>query len=737
MKISKSKLQKLIRSEIVLKSPVSERKERGSAKEGGPSGVAAGTTGPQSGKDANWQHWDLQPRDADSVVTPQNISLAVGSQADIDLGGVSNEEDFHDFIKALITADVFGDGGSVEFQPWQPWQSAGHARSRTIHFTLVNNVIPYRDNEGVPNEETYGNPNALGVIIRPVTFNTRTTSAEEAAAGGEGGSSGESSGGLTDAIKQAIRGGVSKMVEASPGGTDEPMFDRGLKQAIEAVKRASRETEEAKAYADQVTAELDDDYDTVSEMIYGEWDDSTLGMGEDEYTHRIEAWRNLSTSWPSFQSESIKKGTLPLLSPKEVWNWVILEQNEEAAEVAVAEEIDLDDVSEEVYETFVTRVQAVLTRFPKIGWGVTDTAATIPEGVNEASYFFIKEYGNSEDEQELYTKSANALIKYNNARTGRAGVESQRRARGATRRRERGERREREAERAAAGTAAVVPQYGRGSGSTAESRVRKLVRDALLLELKKKNNLTNHSSLKERKDRGSAASGNGSDSSGESGSSNDEIESGGGTVGGNIELIKQEMDSQGITNRLMRLAILGVIGKESGFIPQVEKGYSGTSNARIRMIFGDRVSRQNLPDGKTLDQLKADDEAFFNHVYGPEFYSKYGNVDPEDGYKYRGRGFNQITFRGTYKKYGLEGDPESLNDPATAARVAVEFLAKRLDRIGGRDQEPESLNSAVEKAAQANAGLGKKGSALSRARDNTRSALRKFFRNEPEVSELA
>ena len=187
----------------------------------------------------------------------------------------------------------------------------------------------------------------------------------------------------------------------------------------------------------------------------------------------------------------------------------------------------------------------------------------------------------------------------------------------------------------------------------------------------------------------------------------------------------------------MRLAILGVIGKESGFIPQVEKGYGGTSSARIRMIFGNRVSRQNLPDGKTIDQLKADDEAFFNHVYGPEFYSKYGNVDPGDGYKYRGRGFNQITFRGTYKKYGLEGNPESLNDPATAARVAVEFLAKRLDRIGGRDQQPENLNSAVEKAAQANAGLGKKGSAITRARESTRSALRKFFRNEPEVSELA
>ena len=183
----------------------------------------------------------------------------------------------------------------------------------------------------------------------------------------------------------------------------------------------------------------------------------------------------------------------------------------------------------------------------------------------------------------------------------------------------------------------------------------------------------------------------------------------------------------------MRLAILGVIGKESGFMPQSEKGYGNTSNSRIVQIFGDRVSSENLPDGKTLDQLKADDEAFFNHVYG----GKYGNDDPGDGYRYRGRGFNQITFKGTYEKYGLGGDPDSLNDPAVAARVAVEFLSKRLDRLKGRDHEYDDINDAVDDAAQANAGLGKRGSALSRAVNTTKAAIRKHFSNEPEVSEIS
>jgi predicted chitinase len=78
-----------------------------------------------------------------------------------------------------------------------------------------------------------------------------------------------------------------------------------------------------------------------------------------------------------------------------------------------------------------------------------------------------------------------------------------------------------------------------------------------------------------------------------------------------------------------------------------------------------------------LDTLKSDDEAFFNQVYGGMF----GNA-PDEGYLYRGRGFNGLTFKGNYKKYGslvgedLVGDPEQVNDPDVAAKVAVEFFTK-------------------------------------------------------------
>jgi predicted chitinase len=142
----------------------------------------------------------------------------------------------------------------------------------------------------------------------------------------------------------------------------------------------------------------------------------------------------------------------------------------------------------------------------------------------------------------------------------------------------------------------------------------------------------------------------------------------------NIKLIIQYMNDSGITNPYTQIGILSVIGKESNYIPQSEVSYRNTSNSRIREIFGNRVPA----DDEELNALKADDEAFFNQVYGGRF----GNAEDE-GYLYRGRGFNQLTFKDNYKAYGnaigkdLVSDPDKLNNEDVAAAVAVKFFTKR------------------------------------------------------------
>ena len=108
----------------------------------------------------------------------------------------------------------------------------------------------------------------------------------------------------------------------------------------------------------------------------------------------------------------------------------------------------------------------------------------------------------------------------------------------------------------------------------------------------------------------------------------------------NIYTMVERMAKLGITNPYAQAAVLAVVSKESGFIQKSETSYRNTDNTRIRKIFGSRVPS----DDASLDLLKQNDEAFFNAVYG----GRYGNAANE-GYKYRGRGYNQLTFKGNYK----------------------------------------------------------------------------------------
>jgi len=83
----------------------------------------------------------------------------------------------------------------------------------------------------------------------------------------------------------------------------------------------------------------------------------------------------------------------------------------------------------------------------------------------------------------------------------------------------------------------------------------------------------------------------------------------------------------------------------------------------------------NVPDARAL--IAAGPVAIGNRVYA----GKIGNGDEAsgDGYKFRGRGFLQITGRYNYKTIGrqigmdLEHHPEMLEDPIIAAKAAAKY----------------------------------------------------------------
>lgn len=167
------------------------------------------------------------------------------------------------------------------------------------------------------------------------------------------------------------------------------------------------------------------------------------------------------------------------------------------------------------------------------------------------------------------------------------------------------------------------------------------------------------------------------------------------------ENLRRAMDEQGVTDPSMRAGIAAVASGEGGFRPRSEQGYGNTSNDRIRTIFGARVA--GLSDAE-LTQLKGNDEAFFNRVYG----GRLGNA-ADEGYKYRGRGDFQLTGKGNYERYGnmigvdLVNNPDLANDPAIAAKIAVAYMKDRYKGGGFEGMKRAVGNSVAETEAVKNA----------------------------------
>lgn len=178
----------------------------------------------------------------------------------------------------------------------------------------------------------------------------------------------------------------------------------------------------------------------------------------------------------------------------------------------------------------------------------------------------------------------------------------------------------------------------------------------------------------------------------------------------NAQLMIDYMNEKGITNPYTQIGILSVIGKESGFVPQNEICYGGTDNSRIRELFGNRLD--DYEDDDKLDTLKRNCEKFFDVVYGKEAKDELGwntgNDNKGDGYKYRGRGFNQITFKNTYKSIGnmigedLVSNPDILNDVDVAAKAAVAYFTD--GKTGSSLPEFTSVDEAINYFVDKNAG---------------------------------
>jgi putative chitinase len=180
-------------------------------------------------------------------------------------------------------------------------------------------------------------------------------------------------------------------------------------------------------------------------------------------------------------------------------------------------------------------------------------------------------------------------------------------------------------------------------------------------------------------------------------------------ITGGVGLVISALTAAGLSQKA-QANILAQVEAESKFVPQSENlNYSADGLANTwPNRFGqkddsgklkkDEKSGRILPNQLAL-QIQRNPEKIANTVYGNR--KDLGNNAEGDGFKYRGRGFIQITGKdayqslGDYLKLNLVSNPDLLNDPVIAAKSIPWFFLnfkkkkpKDLENIG-------TVNSAV------------------------------------------
>lgn len=136
-----------------------------------------------------------------------------------------------------------------------------------------------------------------------------------------------------------------------------------------------------------------------------------------------------------------------------------------------------------------------------------------------------------------------------------------------------------------------------------------------------------------------------------------------------------KLQALGATSPERLAAIFGQCGHESGGFLHRFENLNYSQSALLR------VFRKYFPTAAEAAQYARKPEKIANRCYG----GRMGN-GPEssgDGWKYRGRGYIQLTGKSNYKSFGsaigedLVGNPDLAAEPSIAWMVAVRYMASR------------------------------------------------------------
>lgn len=128
-----------------------------------------------------------------------------------------------------------------------------------------------------------------------------------------------------------------------------------------------------------------------------------------------------------------------------------------------------------------------------------------------------------------------------------------------------------------------------------------------------------------------------------------------------FDVVTQAMHQFSINTPLRQAHFIGQVGTESNGFRSVSESlnysvdglkiFGSQLTAQQRQQLGRKSGERALPPARQA--------AIANIVYG----GRYGNAQPGDGWKYRGRGLKQVTFRDNYQECGKTLGIDLINDP--------------------------------------------------------------------------
>ncbi len=158
--------------------------------------------------------------------------------------------------------------------------------------------------------------------------------------------------------------------------------------------------------------------------------------------------------------------------------------------------------------------------------------------------------------------------------------------------------------------------------------------------------------------------------------------------------------------------VLANVDKESNFQPRSEELEKYSGKTLFKLYGPPGVEGGQPKDGKNRVRFQTLQEANALVAKGPVavgdviYGGRMGNDQPGDGYKYRGRGFLQITGKDTYSRIGKEigvdlvSNPDLANDPAVAAKIIPAFFKMKLGKNKPQDLEDiQKVNAMVGSAS--------------------------------------